>query len=91
MHPEYPCAHCTLAGAVGAVLKADIGTGTTPELSTTSPMAPGVVRRWNNIDEFVQEVSEARICDGVHFRNSTDVGAALGRKVGELAAARYWN
>ena len=27
MHPEYPCAHCTVAGAVGTVIQAEIGTG----------------------------------------------------------------
>ena len=27
----------------------------------------------------------ARIYDGVHYRNSTEVGSAMGQKVGELA------
>jgi len=27
-----------------------------------------------------------RIYDGVHYRNSTEVGAAMGRKVGVVAA-----
>jgi hypothetical protein len=34
----------------------------------------------------MQEVAEGRIYDGVHFRNSTEVGTAMGRKIGELAA-----
>ncbi len=88
MHPEYPCAHCVLAGAVGAVLKADLGTDPVPVLSTTSPTAPGVVRKWNTVDAFVQEVSNGRIYDGVHYRNSTEIGSDMGRKVGELAVTR---
>ena len=28
----------------------------------------------------------ARIYDGVHYRNSTEVGTAMGKKIGELAA-----
>jgi hypothetical protein len=28
----------------------------------------------------------ARIYDGVHYRNSTEVGSAMGRKIGDLAA-----
>jgi hypothetical protein len=36
MHPEYPCAHCIVSGAVAGVLVAEIGTGPTPTLSTTS-------------------------------------------------------
>lgn len=83
MHPEYPCAHCIVSSALATVLAADIGRGPMPVLATTSPTAPGVTRTWTSLPEFVQEVSNARIYDGVHFRNSTEVGTALGRKVGE--------
>jgi hypothetical protein len=34
-------------------------------------------------------VANARIYDGVHYRNSTEVGMAMGKKIGELAAAKY--
>jgi len=88
MHPEYPCAHCTAAGGYGAVLLAEIGSGPAPRLSSTSPTLPGVTRSWNSVADFMQEVSNARIYDGVHYRNSTEVGSALGRKVGELAVAK---
>jgi len=88
MHPEYPCAHCTAAGAYGAVLLAEIGNGPTPRLNSTSPTLPGVTRSWDSVAAFVQEVSNARVYDGVHFRNSTEVGTLLGRKVGELAVAK---
>jgi hypothetical protein len=87
MHPEYPCAHCALAGAVGAVLAAEVNTGITPLLSTSSSTAPGVVRSWSTIPDFVEEVASARIYDGVHYRTSTEVGTALGKKVGERVAA----
>lgn len=88
MHPEYPCAHCTIAGSLGAVLKAEIGGGPTPRLSSTSPTLPGVTRSWTSIDAFTQEVVNARIYDGVHYRYSGEVGNALGTKVGEVAAAK---
>ena len=88
MHPEYPCAHCTIAASLGAVLKAEIGSGATPRLSTTSPTLPGVTRSWSSVDAFTQEVINARIYDGVHYRNSGEVGNALGTQVGELAAAK---
>ncbi|MCW5658308.1 MAG: vanadium-dependent haloperoxidase [Burkholderiaceae bacterium] len=89
MHPEYPSAHSILAGAVGAVLKAELAGQPTPELSTTSPTAKGVTRRWNRIDDFVREVSVARIYEGVHFRFSTDVGSAMGQQIGEATAAKH--
>ena len=88
MHPEYPSAHATLAGAVGAVLKAEIGTGAMPVLATSSPTAKGATRRWTSVDEFVREVADSRIYAGIHYRFSTDTGIALGKNIGELAARR---
>ena len=88
MHPEYPCAHCIVASALGAVLQAELGGEPAPKLSTTSPTAPGVTRSWDSIGDLVQEVGEARICDGVHYRNSTEVGAAMGAKIGALTAEK---
>ena len=89
MHPEYPCAHCIVASAVGTVLEAEIGAGPTPILTTTSTTANNSARNWKKIDDFVQEVSLARIYDGVHYRNSTQVGTAMGKQIGALAVAKF--
>jgi PAP2 superfamily len=85
MHPEYPCAHCIVSASLGAVLAGEIGSGPTPKLSSASSTAGGAVRTWATVADFVKEVAEARIYDGVHYRNSTEVGTAMGRKIGELA------
>lgn len=89
LHPEYPSAHSILASAVGTVLKAEIGNGPAPVLSTSSPTAKGATRRWTKVDDFVQEVAMARVYEGVHYRFSGDVGVAMGRQVGELAVQRF--
>ena len=89
MHPEYPSAHSILAGAVGAVLQAEIGDGLMPVLTTTSPTAKGARRSWTSVDDFTQEVSNARIYEGVHYRMSTDVGTAMGKRIGELAVTKH--
>ena len=89
MHPEYPCAHCIVAASLGAVLQAEIGAGATPKLSSSSSTAAGAVRTWNSVSDFVQEVAVARIYDGVHYRNSTEVGAAMGQRVGELVVKSF--
>jgi hypothetical protein len=89
LHPEYPSAHSILAAAVGEVLRAEIGSGPMPVLHTSSPTAKGATRRWTDIDVFVDEVSSARIVQGVHWRTSTEVGAAMGRRIGALAAAHH--
>jgi hypothetical protein len=85
LHPEYPCAHCITAGAIGAVLEAQFGKGDVPPITMTSPTAPGVTRRWTRISDYVQEVDNARIWGGIHYRNSTQVGEAMGRKIAALA------
>ena len=36
----------------------------------------------------MREVANARIYDGVHYRNSTERGLDMGRRIGEPAAAR---
>jgi hypothetical protein len=89
MHPEYPCAHCIISGAVGTVLQAEIGTDPLPTLTTTSVTAQGATRSWTTIDAFMQEMAQARIYDGVHYRNSTEIGTAMGKQVGALAVAKY--
>ncbi len=87
MHPEYPCAHCITAAAGGAVLKAIFGSGEVPEFTLTSPTAPGVTRKWRRIEDYVDEVSLARIYAGFHYRFSTQAGNEMGRQIGELAAS----
>ncbi|TXI29141.1 MAG: PA-phosphatase [Nitrosomonas oligotropha] len=89
MHPEYPCAHCIVSGAVGTVLQAEIGDGQTPLLTTTSKAAGGVARSWVKLDDFMQEVASARIYDGVHYRNSGKVGSEMGKQIAQLSAKKY--
>jgi hypothetical protein len=85
LHPEYPCAHCISSAAVGAVLEAELGTGDVPVISMTSTATPGVVHRWTRIDDYVAEVSDARVLGGVHYRTSAEVGTAMGRSIAQQA------
>jgi hypothetical protein len=88
LHPEYPSAHSAIAGALGAVLQAEAGRDGLPVLSTSSPTGQGATRRWKKIDEFTQEVGNSRIWAGIHFRTATEVGLAMGQKIGTLAVAQ---
>ena len=89
MHPEYPCAHCIASAVVGTILQAEIGDDPVPLLITTSRAAGGVTRSWITIDEFMQEVPNARIYDGVHYRNSGRVGTEMGKQIAQLAIDKY--
>jgi hypothetical protein len=91
MHPEYPCAHCIVSATVGTVLQAESGDAPLPVLATNSVTANNAKRTWIKTEDFIQEVANGRIYDGVHFRNSTEVGTAMGRKIGQLAAEKYFS
>ena len=83
LHPEYPCAHCILSGSVAAVVKTALGSADIPEIAVTSPTAPGVTHRWTNMAAFTEEVANARIWAGFHYRFSTRVGTGMGFQIGE--------
>jgi hypothetical protein len=83
MHPEYPCAHCILSGTIAAVVKTALGTEDIPEIAITSTTLPGVTHRFTNVMAFAEEVANARICAGFHYRFSTRVGTTMGLNLGE--------
>jgi hypothetical protein len=86
MHPEYPCAHCITSEAVAVVLRGIVGEDV-GEITLTSPTAPGVTRRWTRLSDYSNEVSNARIWAGFHYRFSTETGKEMGRKIGELTVS----
>jgi hypothetical protein len=89
IQPEYPCAHCMIAATIAGVIRADVGREPMPTLKTTSNTAPGVTRQWTRTEDLVQEVSNGRMWDGVHYRNSTEVGNRMGEQVAAAAATAY--
>ena len=86
MHPEYPCAHCITSAAISTVLRNVVG-DEFGEFSLTSPTAPGVTRKWTRLQDYSDEVANARIYAGFHYRFSTEVGKDMGKKIGELTAS----
>jgi hypothetical protein len=89
VQPEYPCAHCIVAATIGAMIRSEVGHDPLPVLKTTSNTAPGVTRQWTRTEDVVQEVANGRIWDGVHYRNSCEVGVHMGEQVAGVVAAAY--
>jgi hypothetical protein len=85
MHPEYPCAHCIMSGTIAAIVEQLFGTAEIPETTLVSPTAPGATRSWTNIWTLSDDVSEARIWAGFHYRFSTRAGQDMGRLIGQYA------
>jgi hypothetical protein len=89
MHPEYPCAHCTVDTAAGTVLKSAFGTGKVPKFTLTFADMPGVTRSYTSIRQLEDEVAMSRIWGGVHYRTSNEVGHALGKKIGSYVLSNH--
>jgi hypothetical protein len=86
MHPEYPCAHCIVASAVSNVLQSVVG-NEMGEITLASPTAPGVTRKWTRLQDYSDEVANARIYAGFHYRFSTEAGKDMGKKIAELTVS----
>jgi hypothetical protein len=86
MHPEYPCAHCIASATVAGVIQAALGSTLIPEIAVTSPTAPGVTHRFSDTTALTQEVANARIWAGFHYRFSTLAGKEMGYQIGDYVA-----
>lgn len=86
---EYPCGHCTVAAAIGEVMKSESGTGTAPGVRVGSLLNPNSVAQvLPNWDEWVRQVSDSRIYAGVHYRFSNEAGEEIGRRAARMAIER---
>jgi hypothetical protein len=82
-HPEYPSGHSCNSSAMVTVLRQLLGDDPGVRLQVTFF---GVTRQWDTFDEAMNEVIEARIYSGIHFRTADEVGARLGRQVAQFVA-----
>ncbi len=80
-HPEYISGHTTNSSAMATILASLFGDDPGIPLIATSTANPGFQREWSTLSEGVNEVIEARIYSGIHFRTSDEVGAKVGEKV----------
>ena len=80
-HPEYPSGHSTNSSAMATALGLVFGDDPGVPIVATSPRNPTFPRMWTRFSEGVEEVLDARIYIGFHFRTADKTGAKLGRKV----------
>jgi hypothetical protein len=77
-HPEYPSGHSTASGAAAAILSDIFGDDTA--FSVTSDVRPGT-RNFPSFSAAVEEIANARVFWGIHFRISCTRGNLLGQAV----------
>lgn len=80
-HPEYLSGHTTNSSAMASILTLVFGNDPGVPLVATSAANPGFERHWAAFSEGVEEVIEARIYGGFHFRTADEVGARVGRQI----------
>jgi hypothetical protein len=78
-HPEYPSGHSCGSGAAGEVLAQEFGNRT--RITIQSDLMLGVTRSFRSFSAALEEVKNARIFSGIHFRTACDVGQELGISV----------
>jgi hypothetical protein len=87
-HPEYLSGHSTATGALNGVLTLLFGDNPGITLVGTSPTNAGFEREWTTFSEAVDEVIDARIWGGFHYRTSDEAGARVGRQVASFVVQR---
>jgi hypothetical protein len=80
-HPDYMSGHSINSGAMATVLILLFGDKSDAPIVATSPTNPGFERHWATFTEGVEEVMDARVYSGIHFRSANEDGAQAGRKV----------
>jgi hypothetical protein len=79
--PEYPSAHSCVSGAASHILSRQFGE--TTSISMVSNAMPGVTRNFHSFTAALEEVKNARVYGGIHFRMACVDGTALGIAVGD--------
>jgi hypothetical protein len=88
-HPEYPSAHSCLTSSQAEVFAKFLGT---QHISLTIPSTlPGIPDRYYaRANDLTEEIIDARVWAGIHYRGSNKAGADLGRKVAHWTLKRYF-
>jgi hypothetical protein len=86
--PEHPSGHACASGSFVATLRDFFGTDKA-RFSARSPVS-GTTRSFKRFSQAIEEVIDARVYAGVHFRTADLQGARLGRKVARWRQRHYF-
>jgi hypothetical protein len=90
-HPEYPAAHGCFSGAATETLRFFFGTDEFDfTIDSNVPDLTDRVRYYDSFSQALQEVLDARVYGGMHYRNSSDKGAIIGKQVSHFATSHFF-
>jgi hypothetical protein len=87
--PDHPSGHSCVSGATLTAMRDFFGTDRIA-FDIVSSRFPGQPRHYERFSQALQEVIDARVWGGIHFRAADEQGAALGRKVARWEEKHYF-
>jgi hypothetical protein len=87
-HPEYPSAHGCFTGAGADLIAGFFGTDKVHLVLTS--LVTNTTLTFDNTNDLVEEVSNARIYAGLHYRHSVNDGRTLGHKVAARVLKKFF-
>ena len=78
--PSYPSNHGSASNSAAEVLRRAYGEGG-HAITMANDAVPGVAFHYTRFDQITDDISDARIYGGIHFRFDQEAGADLGRDV----------
>jgi hypothetical protein len=79
--PSYPSNHGSAANGAAEVLRRLYGEFR-HRITLTNPAVPSIVLQYRSFEQITDDISDARVYGGIHFRTDQEAGARLGRAVG---------
>jgi hypothetical protein len=78
--PSYPSNHASGTGAAAEVLRRAYGAGG-HDITLTTPSLPTIVLHYTTFNQIVDDVDDARVYGGIHYRFDQDAGNRIAREV----------
>jgi hypothetical protein len=79
--PSYPSAHASASNAARAVLHRIWG-NRGHDIVLTDPAMPHVLLQYRRLETITDDIDDARVFGGIHFRFDQDAGARQGQRIG---------
>jgi membrane-associated phospholipid phosphatase len=80
--PSYPSNHGSAANAAAAVMRRLYGEAG-HSMTLSNPAVPTILLQYTSFRQITNDISDARVYGGIHFRTDQDAGVLLGVAVGK--------
>jgi hypothetical protein len=86
-YPEHPSGHTGLSGSIVRTLQDFFGTD---RVAWTDTNNAGLTRSFTRFSQAIEEIVDARVWSGIHFRTADEEGERIGKQVARYREQRYF-